>query len=184
MAAARGGDGNALDVLLRRHHDRLFAVCRRLARNEADAQDACQEALILIVRNLDRFDGRAAFSTWAYRVTTNACLDELRRRRRRPLPMDHATAEAASGDAGRGAGDEAEQAATRLDLDAALADLAPDYRAAVVLRDVAGLSYAEIADVLAIAPGTVRSRIARGREALIPHLDEEGNRRPRSGRLT
>src|SRR5438552_14300903 len=84
--AAGEGDRDALDALLRRHYDRLHAVCRRLAGNEADAADACQEALVAIVRGLPRFDRRAAFSTWAYRVTTNACLDELRRRGRRPTP--------------------------------------------------------------------------------------------------
>ena len=91
MRAAQEGDRAALDALLRRHHDRIHAVCRRLAGNEADALDATQEALIAIVRGIRRFDGRAAFSTWAYRVATNACLDELRRRKRRPaagLPDD------------------------------------------------------------------------------------------------
>src|SRR5690606_10289094 len=86
VAAAQGGDRQALDALLRRHHDRIHAVCRRLAGNDADGLDATQEALIAIARGIRRFDGRAAFSTWAYRVATNACLDELRRRGRRPTP--------------------------------------------------------------------------------------------------
>jgi RNA polymerase sigma-70 factor (ECF subfamily) len=85
VRAAQTGDRDALDALLRHHHDRVLAICRRLAGNEADALDATQEALIAIARGIGRFDGRARFSTWAYRVTTNACLDELRRRRRRPL---------------------------------------------------------------------------------------------------
>ena len=177
MEAARAGEREALDILLRRHHDRLYAVCRRLAGNDADAQDACQEALILIVRNLPRFDGRSAFSTWAYRVATNACLDELRRRRRRPAPAGELP-EPVSG------ADDADRAVVRLDVDRALAGLAPEFRAAVVLRDVAGLSYAEIAKVLDIPAGTVRSRIARGREALIPGLSEAGNRRTPPGRRT
>ena len=69
-----------------RHYDRVYALCRRITGNDHDALDATQDALIAIVRGLPRYDGRAAFSTWAYRVTTNACLDELRRRRRRPTP--------------------------------------------------------------------------------------------------
>ncbi|MEO7399023.1 MAG: sigma-70 family RNA polymerase sigma factor [Ilumatobacteraceae bacterium] len=85
VAAARGGDRSSLDVLLRRHYDRIFAVCRRVTGNEADAADAAQEAMIAIVRGLAKFDGRSSFSTWAYRIATNASLDELRRRRRRPL---------------------------------------------------------------------------------------------------
>src|SRR4051812_8448460 len=84
VARAQAGERGALELLLREHHDRVYAVCRRMMGNDADALDACQEALIAIVRGLDRFDGRSAFSTWAYRVTTNSCLDELRRRKRRP----------------------------------------------------------------------------------------------------
>lgn len=137
--------------------------------NDADALDALQEAMLAIVRGLDRFDGRAAFSTWSYRVATNACLDELRRRKRVPDPglpeVEHAP---------RDAGPQLDDASSdRLDLDAALAGLAPEFRAAVVLRDQLGLDYAEIAEVLSIPPGTVRSRIARGRAALAATL---GNR--------
>ena len=90
VGAAQAGDRAALDALLRRHHDRVVAICRQLCRDRSDADDAAQEALIAIVRGLDRFDGRSRFSTWAYRVTTNCCMDELRRRRRRPEPVDDA----------------------------------------------------------------------------------------------
>src|SRR5690606_10760063 len=86
VSAAQAGDRGALDALLRRHHDRLWVLCRRMAGNDADAQDALQDALIAIARGIRRFDGRAAFTTWSYRVAANACLDELRRRRRRPVP--------------------------------------------------------------------------------------------------
>ena len=75
-------------MLLRRHFDRLHRVCRGLTGNDADALDATQEALLAIVRGLPQFDGRSSFGTWSYRVTANACLDELRRRSRRPVPMD------------------------------------------------------------------------------------------------
>jgi RNA polymerase sigma-70 factor (ECF subfamily) len=196
VAGARSGDRSALDALLRRHHDRLFALCRRLAGNDADAHDALQEALIAIVRGLDRFDGRSAFSTWSYRVATNATLDELRRRKRRPvpgLPTDESGGPAAGPGAGGPLGGSAPTSvgfggrpggagggppidstvADRLDVDAALARLPDDYRAAVVLRDVCTLDYAEIAEVLGIPPGTVRSRIARGRGLLADLL---GNR--------
>lgn len=133
--------------------------------NPTDAADACQEALIAIVRGLPAFDGRSAFGTWAYRVATNACLDELRRRRRRPEPgLPEGPGEPAA------AADDVEGATTRVDLDAALQSLPADYRAAVVLRDVCGLSYDEIAAALLIPSGTVRSRIARGRAALVPLL--------------
>ena len=85
---AQDGDRDALDELLGRHYDAISTRCRRIAGNAADGDDATQEALLAIVRGLARFDGRAAFSTWAYRVATNACLDELRRRGRRPVPVE------------------------------------------------------------------------------------------------
>ena len=163
IAAAQGGDRQALDQLLRAHHDRIAGLCRRMCLNQADADDATQEALIAIVRGLHRFDGRASFATWAYRVATNACLDELRRRKRRPVPgLDASTAPAR--------GDLADAVAAQIDVDAALATIPPDFRAAVVLRDLCGLDYAEISEVLDIPAGTVRSRIARGRAALADRL--------------
>ncbi len=172
VAAAQRGDRGALDALLRRHHDRLHALCRRVTGNDTDALDATQEALLAIVRGLPRFDGRAAFSTWAYRIATNAGLDELRRRRRRPvpgLPDDLGVLEQPARDRGPALDG---QVTDRLAVDAALARLPADFRAAVVLRDVCRLDYAEIAEVLDIPPGTVRSRIARGRAVLARHLGE------------
>lgn len=170
--AAQDGDRASLELLLRRSADRIHAVCRRITGNDADAADATQEAMIAIVRGLPRFDGKAAFSTWAYRVATNACLDELRRRRRRPEPTDDEVLELAASD---GRGDALEAAGDRADIDAALATLAPEFRAAVVLRDLLGLDYAEISDVLGVPAGTVKSRIARGRAALAGRFSGDGN---------
>jgi RNA polymerase sigma-70 factor (ECF subfamily) len=173
VAAAQGGDRAAMDALLRRHHARIWAVCRRLAGNDADAADATQEALLLIVRRLDTFDGRSRFTTWAHRVATNACLDELRRRGRRPthpLPDDDPDHPRPTLDGGV-AHDQA--VADRLAIDAALASLPPEFRAPIVLRDVAGHDYAEIADILGIPAGTVRSRIARGRRRLAEVLGDD-----------
>lgn len=137
-----------------------------MTRNEADAQDATQEALIALVRGLPRFDGRARFTTWSYRVATNACIDHLRRLRRAPDPglpeVEHEPV--------GGAPPLEDRIGDRLDLDAALGALRPEFRAAVVLRDQLGLDYAEIAEVLGLPPGTVRSRIARGRAALADAL--------------
>ena len=164
-----------MDALLRRHYDRVHALCRRMTGNDSDALDATQEAMIALVRGLARFDGSARFSTWAYRVSTNACLDELRRRARRPDPGLPDDERASSGPS------VADAVSARVDVDAALSRLPVDYRAAVVLRDLVGLDYAEIADVLSIPPGTVRSRIARGRAALVPLL---GNPDPSAERPT
>ncbi len=166
---AAEGDSTALDELLRAHSQLVHGVCRRILGNPDDALDATQEALLAIARKIGSFDGRSKFSTWAYRVATNAALDEARRRGRRPVPTE--TLPETAGNASRTAGEAA--IADRLDVDAALAQLTPEYRAAVALRDLVGMDYAEIADVLGIPPGTVRSRISRGRAALADLL---GNR--------
>lgn len=149
-------------------------MCRRILGSDADADDALQEGLVAIARGLaaGRFDGRASFATWAYRVTTNACLDELRRRGRRAEAVPDEQL-ARSLDRAAGAPDGA--IVDRLDVESALARLPFEFRAAVVLRDLCGLDYAEIAEVLAVPAGTVRSRIARGRAALVPLL---GNQAP------
>ena len=160
--------------------------------HDADALDATQDALVAAVRGLPRFDGRSAFGTWLYRIATNTCLDELRRRRRRPTVSLDAGPEpdalwlrgpgggdgwTGGGGTGPGGGaDPGELGALRADLDAALATLVPEYRAAVVLRDLCDLSYEEIAAVLEVPVGTVRSRIARGRAALAARWGGGGNR--------
>ena len=167
VAAAQAGDRDALDRLLRRHHDRIYALARRMTGNDADAADATQEALIAIVRGLPRFDQRASFGTWAYRVATNACLDELRRRGRRPRPDPDAFLATPSLGS-----DTADVVSARIDVDAALATLPVEFRAAVVLRDLCALDYAEIAEVLGIPAGTVRSRIARGRSQIARFLGD------------
>jgi RNA polymerase sigma-70 factor, ECF subfamily len=177
---SQAGDRRALDELLRAHRDRIWGVCRRITGSDADAQDATQEASIAIMRHIAKFDGNSAFSTWIYRIATNASLDELRRRKRRAVTVGDDTmleSIGAGGPAGIAAFVDASSSggfdtriADRLQIDAALAKLPPDFRAAVVLRDLCDLDYGEIAEVLGIPPGTVRSRIARGRAALGPLL--------------
>jgi len=182
VVRARDGDRAALEQLLRRHQDRIHALCRRMVGHPTDAQDVAQEAMISVVRGLPSFDGRSAFTTWLYRITTNACLDELRRRQRRPLvALPDLDREIGAGPSQGGAPDLAEQAADKLDIDAALAALPLEFRAPVVLRDLCRLDYREIATVLDIPPGTVRSRIARGRAALAESLDP-GNQKPAARR--
>jgi RNA polymerase sigma-70 factor (ECF subfamily) len=172
--AAANGDRDALEQLLDDHVDRIHAVCRRILLNQEDALDATQEALLAIARGIGRFDGRAAFSTWAYRVATNAALDELRRRTRRPLTAVDWTLEqhhepVAGGEDGVDA---------RIDVDAALERVPDEFRVAVVLRDLADLDYAEIATVLDVPIGTVKSRVARGRAALRAELADPGPGNP------
>jgi RNA polymerase sigma-70 factor (ECF subfamily) len=174
-AAAARGDRRSLDRLLERHVDRVYGVCRRVLGNHDDALDATQEALLAIARRIGTFDGRSQFTTWMYRVASNAAIDEARRRSRRPAPTEH--------DLDRPVSEPsvADRVADRVDVEVALAGIPPEFRAAVALRDLAGLDYAEIAAILDVPPGTVRSRIARGRAALADRL---GNSRPDVDRQT
>lgn len=174
-AAAGAGDRRALEVLLDRHADRVHAICRRVVANPDDALDATQEALIAVARGIQRFDGRAAFTTWLYRVATNAALDEVRRRDRRPRPVSEVP------EPGPSSSTLEDRVGAAIDVDAALATLPEEFRVAVVLRDLCDLDYAEIAEVLDVPPGTVRSRIARGRAALATAL---GNPKTPNGRPT
>jgi RNA polymerase sigma-70 factor (ECF subfamily) len=168
---AVAGDRDALDALLTRHVDRLHAVCRRICGPDA-AFDATQQALMAITRSIARFDGRAAFGTWSHRIAVNAALDEVRRARRRAVPAsDHLAVHVPVAPPATGP----ERVVDRLDLEAALAALPEEFRIAVVLRDVADLDYATIAETLDVPIGTVRSRIARGRAALASTL---GNPNP------
>ncbi len=158
-----------MNLLLTTHYGRIYAICRRLAGNDADAADASQEALMAIVKGLHRFDGRASFKTWSYRVATNAALDELRRRKRRPIPV-LADIEVASDSPSVDS-----EVVDRLTVDALLPQIPEEFQAPVILRDLLGMDYAEIAQTLEIPAGTVRSRIARGRRHLARLLEEPGN---------
>ena len=176
VTRARAGDRRALERLLDRHADGVHSVCRRVLADPEDALDATQEAMIAIARGIRRFDSRSAFTTWLYRVATNAALDEGRRKARRPRPVDLGPGSSADVIGTRSPED---AVGARLDVDAALRQLPQEFRIAVVLRDLCDLDYAEIAEVTGVPPGTVRSRIARGRAAL---ADALGNRAPASER--
>jgi RNA polymerase sigma-70 factor, ECF subfamily len=168
------GDPDAFGVLFRRHRDRLWAVALRTMGNPEDAADGLQDGMIAAYRRAGSFRGDAAVTTWLHRVVVNACLDRIRAakvRRAEPLPEDlddygdrgslvTATSEAA---------DPADAAVVherrRLVL-AALDQLPPDQRAALVLVDMEGYPVAEVAEMLDCAVGTVKSRCSRGRARL------------------
>ena len=157
---AQRGDQKAVDTLLRENYDTVRAVCHRIIINSSDADDATQMALISIVRALPSFDGRSKFSTWVYRIATNAALDELRRIRRRAIPHDDDIFTSVPVADGVGAVD------AQLDVSAALAQVPEEFRVVLVLRHIADLEYDEIAVILEIPVGTVRSRLSRGRAQL------------------
>lgn len=159
LTRAQKGDAGALDAVLRHHYDGIRSICHRIVINSADADDATQMALISVARALPSFDRRSSLSTWVYRIATNAALDELRRISRRAIPTEAAAMERAQPDS---TGD----IDTQMLIAHALGGVAAEYRVVLVLRYVADLDYEEIASVLDIPIGTVRSRLARGRAQL------------------
>ena len=165
---ASGGDAAAFNSLMSMHEKRMYAVALRMCGNPEDAQDCLQEAMIRIYRSISGFKAQSSFSTWIYRITMNACLDELRRRKNRPGASLDDMLEA--GWAPTSPDDTPERHALRSEVRRTLRDfigeLPEDMRAAVVLRDIEGFSYEEIAGMLDTNVGTIKSRISRGREKL------------------
>jgi RNA polymerase sigma-70 factor (ECF subfamily) len=156
------------EEVARTHGRFLYNVAYRLTGNDDDAQDLVQDVLLRVRRGLETYRP-GSLEGWLSRITTNAFLDDVRRRRRRPLEAlpdnpDRVVPPAAAAD------DQLAAESLSDDVQAALACLSDEYRAAVVMCDVVGLSYEEIADVLAIPVGTVRSRIHRGRRRLREEL--------------
>lgn len=166
MARAADGDRAAFTELMERHEDMVFAVAMRMLRERELAYDATQETFLRLFRKADRYSGESSVSTWLYRVATNTCLDMLRKMKRRradPLPEHHDAPDPS-------AGEHFDAVEVRPDLQAALAAIPNDFRAAVVLSDVEGLAIAEISEILGVPGGTVKSRVFRGRRMLAERL--------------
>jgi len=164
VAAARDGDGDAFELLVRRHQGAVYGLALRMLGSEADAQDAAQDTFVQAWRALARFRGDSAFSTWLYRIVTNRCLNILARRR---------PADALSDDHADRRDDPAEIAVGRERMHAvaaAVLRLGREQRAALVLREFQGLSYDEIAAVLGITVAAVKGRIHRARLLLVEEL--------------
>lgn len=165
---AAKGDSWAFEQLVNKYEARLYSVALRMCGNREDAQDCLQDAMLRIYRSLDRFKGQSAFSTWAYRITMNTCLDELRRRRSRAATSLDALLETGWDPAAETVTpeDAAISAEQRRELEAAIANLPEDMRSAIILREMHDMTYEEISEALDTNIGTVKSRISRGRERL------------------
>lgn len=173
---AQKGDVAAFSALVRRYETRVYNLAYRLLSNGDDAADVAQDSFLAAYESLKRFRGESAFYTWLYRVVVNKALAFRRARdgRREHTVADGETnaINAAAGGAGPArAVEEKERAAL---VQGAIGSLPEEFRAVVVLRDVEGLEYEEIAEVLGVVTGTVKSRLHRGRmlvrEALAPYL--------------
>ena len=163
------GDPDAFGALFKRHSARLWAVALRITCDPDDAADALQDAMISAFRRAGDFRGESAVTTWLHRIVVNASLDLLRRRSARsvgwsgdpddlPVPEPRQRTDSTAG------------TESRLDVDAALQTLPPPQRAALVLVDMLGYSVADASAILGVSEGTVKSRCARGRTKLLPHL--------------
>ena len=177
--AAREGDPLAFEQLIHLYEKRVFALTRRMCKNPADAEEAAQETFLAAWQGLRFFRGDSSFSTWLYRLASNACVDLLRKEGR------HQTA------AGPSLNDEevileipdeaptphalVEQAELKEQIEAGLAALPEEYREVLILREIHQQSYDEIAEILSLDLGTVKSRINRGRKRLRKFLLESGN---------
>jgi RNA polymerase sigma-70 factor, ECF subfamily len=170
LAAHLEGDPHAFTTLVQRHQVRLWAVALRTLGDREEAADALQDALLSAYRSAGSYRGDARVTTWLHRVVVNACLDRVRRRRARPtvpLPDDVDPADPRDPLADR---------ETAIEVEAALAALPEEQRAALVLVDVHGMPVDEVAQVLGIPSGTVKSRCSRGRARLAVSLGHLRNR--------
>ena len=182
VARARRGDESAFEALVTENEKRIYNLCRRLTGNQEDAAELTQEAFLNAWRGLGRFQGESSFSTWLYRLATNACIDFLRKeKRRQSLSMtvsldDEEEARQVELPDERYAPEGAlEHAEARRAVAEGLERLTLEHRQVLVMREIHGLSYAEIGQVLGLEEGTVKSRIARARGALRKVLTERGN---------
>ena len=174
----RAGEPEAFTDLVRRHQPRVYSVCLRVLGDADAAADVAQDTFLTVLRKLDGFRGDAAFTTWLHRVAVNACYDELRRKRRRP--MLHVVADdGAEHEPGAPAPDHADEVAGTRDVAAALASIPEQFRMALVLADVQDMAYEQISEVLDVPVGTVKSRVHRGRLALAAALGIDAGREPR-----
>ena len=166
--SAQKGNDAALEALLFAYEKKVYNVAYRYMGNEADAYDMTQESLIKIYRGLRTYRHESSFSSWVYRLTVNTCLDGLRKRKKEPLSLD-STMESGVVIEDKNSISPEEHTLnieSREDIQTAISTLSKDHRITVLLRDIQGLSYDEIAETLNISIGTVKSRLNRGRQRL------------------
>ena len=176
-----GGDANAFETLVLEYEKNVYNIALRMTGNSEDAADMTQEAFIKAYNSLQAFRGDSKFSVWLYRIVSNVCLDFLRSKNRRPtvsLSVEDDDGE----DAQLDVADESQSPELLLDrkltrdsVRRGLDSLPPDYRQILLLREIQGLSYDEIAQALSLEVGTVKSRIFRARKRLCTFLIDDGN---------
>jgi len=184
------GDAEAVAILLRAYQRRMYSICYRMLRNEEDSRDLTQDSMIRVMEGLAGFDSRARLSTWIVRVTMNCCISHIRKRKLRThasidQPIDTAGFQDPNAEqivaSGRsileggepGPADRVEMEETRAAVIRALDRLDPSMRAVIILRDMQELDYQQVAEVLEVPVGTVKSRLFRARAALRDLIEAE-----------
>ncbi|HXT27253.1 MAG TPA: sigma-70 family RNA polymerase sigma factor [Candidatus Eisenbacteria bacterium] len=176
---AQKGEKGAFEILVQRHQHRVFAVARGILKRQEDVEDIAQQVFVKAYFSLKRFDQRAAFSTWLYKITVNECWDLLRKRKARPLVYEsdfseeqsrQFSASAREADSGP---DTSERMAMRQRLDSMLAQLDDRDRAMLILKEVEGFSVEEIADSLGLNANTVKVRLFRARRRIVEYTRRE-----------
>ncbi len=177
VAAARKGDPAAFEELVRLYEKRVLALTQRMCKNPEDAAEAAQEAFFAAWQGLKNFRGDSSFSTWIYRLASNACVDLLRRggKRQAAASLDDGELNLDLPSSLPSPQEEAERRELREQIEEGLRALPPEYRAALVLREMHQLRYDEIGEALGLDIGTVKSRISRGRKKLRNFLLAKGN---------
>lgn len=169
------GDVEAFEHLVEKYQHKIYTLSYRYMGNEQDANDMAQEALIKAYRSLGTFKGESSLATWLYRITTNVCLDELRKRKRtlHIVSIDEPLATTNGEDIERELVDPSptadaiyEQKQLENELQKIIDSMKPEHRTVIILRDVMDLTYEEIAEILQCSIGTVKSRLSRAREVL------------------
>ena len=179
---AQANDKEAYEELIRRHQQRVFAVASGILRRHEDIEDIAQQVFIKAYFSLKRFDGRAAFSTWLYRITLNECWDLLRRKKVRPLLYESDLSEeqaqrVATAESSEGAGPDIRQRLeTRQQVDRLLAELDERDKLMLILKEVEGFSIEEIAEVLQLNANTVKVRLFRARQRVVKAAGERERR--------
>jgi len=169
---AQKDDKQAFEVLVLRHQSRVFAVAGGILRNREDVEDIAQQVFLKAYFSIKRFDQRAAFSTWLYKITVNECWDLLRKRKVRPLVVEADLSEEqaqmyqASSEQSDGRPDTSEQLAARQQVDVLMSCLDERDRTMLVMKEVQGFSVEEIAEIMEINANTVKVRLFRARQKI------------------
>lgn len=173
LERAKKGEVEAFELLIERYQKKVFNIALKMLGNHDDASELAQEAFIKIYKSIKGFKEESSFSTWVYRIATNVCLDELRKRKNRKLTYLDEVIQSEDGDLKREIADQglspdaiAEQKELKRALNQAILSLSEEHRVVLIMRDLHGMTYEEIAKVTKCPEGTVKSRINRARLSL------------------